>query len=157
MARTASASGVAQPRGLKLIQGRGNGKDSGGRPVEPEVPFTREAPGKPEHLDDDGSWLWDEVVRHMSTIGLLKPLDAASLEAACETFSRWREAVRMRKSDGLLATNSQGRSAAPWIGIEERASREFRAWCAEYGLTPAAEKNLASDKDSPDREENPFA
>lgn len=156
MARTASQSPAATPRGLRLVQGRSPGKDSGGRPVEPEVPFTREPPAKPDHLDDDGSWLWDEVIEHMTGVGLLKPLDAASLEAVCETFSRWREAVRMRKEQGLLHTNSQGRTAAPWVGIEERAGREFRAWCAEYGMTPAAEKHLASDNES-SGDENPFA
>ena len=153
-AKTANAGGThRKPRALKLLEG-----NPGKRPIEPEVPFTREDPVKPADLSDDASWLWDQVVEQMRTVGLLKPLDAASLEVVCETFARWREAVRFRRERQLLSKNSQGVVVAPWIGVEERASREFRAWCAEYGLTPAAEKNLTGDDDGAggDRE-NPFA
>lgn len=106
-------------------------------------------------MSPDAAWLWDQVIEQMAGPGLLKPMDAPSLEVVCETFARWREAVRFRKEKALLGKNSQGIVAAPWIGIEERASREFRAWCAEYGLTPAAEKNLASG-DGDDGRDNPF-
>lgn len=153
------------------MKGRSEGKDSAGRPVEEPPPFARKVPDKPDRLSADASWLWDQVIKHMETVGVLKPLDAAGLEVACETFARWREAVRMRQAvprpvedwtpdpdskvpadqqkrpltpGGLLADNSQGRVTAPWIGIEERASRDFRTWCAEFGFTPAAEKNLVS-------------
>ena len=144
------------PRGLKLVQGRAPGKDSGGRPVPAEVPFVRGPLPKPEALSPDASWLWDMVIEQMTTIGLLKPLDAASLEALCECFSRMREAVRMRQLSGLSGHNSQGVVTGWWIGIEERAAKEFRGWCAEYGLTPAAEKNLRTGEDNAGITENPF-
>lgn len=132
---------------LQLLSGTGRkeGQDAAGRPIAEPLPFTRELPAKPEVLSEDASWLWDQVIEQMRTVGVLKPLDAASLEVACETFSRWREAVRMRQEHALLATNSQGKVTAPWIGIEERASRDFRTWCAEFGFTPAGEKNLLSE------------
>lgn len=144
----------AHPK-LKLLTGRSEGTDSGGRKVEPEIPFDRGRPEKPAELSPDADWLWDQVIAQLDTVGLLKPLDAPALEVACETFARWREAVRMRRGDGLLAENSQGRVSAPWIGIEERASKEFRSWCAEFGFTPAAEKNLPGG-DGNDHDENPF-
>src|SRR5690606_12634497 len=130
--------------------------DSGGREIEPEVKFVREAPTKPAHLSADAEWLWDRVVEQMTTVGVLKPLDGAALEAACETFARWREAVRFRHDHGLLGKNSQGTVAAPWIGIEERASKEFRAWCAEFGITPAAERHLRAESGGADADGNPF-
>lgn len=130
---------------LKLLNGRSEGKDSAGRPVEEPPPFAREQPKKPEHLSEDASWLWDQVCEQMKTVGVLKPLDASGLEVACETFARWREAVRFRQESGLLAKNSQGVVASPWVGIEERAGRDFRAWCSEFGFTPAAEKNLIAE------------
>lgn len=150
------------PAALRLINGRGVRKDgletdSGGRPIDPGPAFVRADPAKPSNLSEDASWLWDQVVEHMRTVGLLKPLDAPALEVACETFARWREAVRFRKDRALLAKNSQGLVTAPWIGIEERASKDFRAWCAEFGFTPAAERNLASREAVPgDGESNPF-
>lgn len=135
------------PPNLRVLNGRGTRKDgletdSGGRPLLPGPNFERAAPSKPAELSIDADWLWDRVVDQMTTVGLLKPIDAAALEAMCETFARWREAVRFRREHALLGKNSQGTVAAPWIGIEERASKEFRAWCAEFGITPAAERHL---------------
>lgn len=152
------------PAQLRILDGRGvrkDGKptDSAGRIVPEPPPFTREAPERPDDLSPDASWLWDQVVEQMTTIGLLKPLDGAALEVACETFARWREAVRFRKEHALLAKNSQGTVAAPWIGIEERASKEFRSWAAEFGFTPAAEQALSGEVSggaSTGSDSNPF-
>lgn len=141
----------AKPRALKILEG-----NPGRRPIEPEVAFKREPPVKPEGLSEDASWLWDEIVFHMESVGLLKPIDGASLRMLCETYARWREAVRMRQADGILAMTSQGKTRAPWIAIEENASRDFRAWCNEYGITPAAEAKLKGGSDS-GGEDNPFA
>ena len=153
MAQTANAGGThAAPRALRIING-----NPGKRAIEEEVNFDRGAPLKPADLSPDAEWLWDLIISQMHGIGLLKPLDAASLEAVCETFARWREAVRYRRERGFLGKNSQGVVAAPWVGVEERASREFRAWCAEYGLTPAAERNLNPDEKANPESSNPFA
>lgn len=151
MATTAARGRPAKPRALKLVEG-----NPGKRPIEAEVPFTRGLPVKPDELSEDAAWLWDRVIEQMQSTGLLKPIDAASLEALCETFARYREAVRFRRERALLSSNSQGVVAAPWIGIEERASKEFRAWCSEYGLTPAAERNLAGRDGDPGDQDNPF-
>lgn len=160
MAGAANAGRKAAPPNLRILAGQGTRKDgratdSGGRPIEPTPDFNRAAPAKPADLSADAEWLWDRIVEQMAGRGLLKPLDASSLEVLCETFARWREAVRWRKDHALLAKNSQGTVAAPWIGIEERAGREFRAWCAEYGITPAAEKNLKAESEGAE-DDNPF-
>lgn len=156
MAGAANAGRKAAHPHLKLMTGRAPGKDSGGRDIPDAVAFARELPSKPTVLSADAEWLWDQVLEQMKTVGVLKPLDAASLEIACETFARWREAVRWRKDHALLAKNSQGTVAAPWIGIEERASKDFRAWAAEFGFTPASEKNLVNGDGKDGGEDNPF-
>lgn len=160
MAGAANAGRKAAPRNLRIVQGGtakdGRPVDSGGRPIEDPLPFNREAPAKPEHLSADAGWLWDKVVDQMTTVGILKPLDGPALEVACETFARWRQAVRQRVEHGNLGKNSQGVVTAPWVGIEERASKDFRAWCAEFGITPAAEKNLRAEAAGNDPGNNPF-
>lgn len=145
MARNAAAGRKAAPPALRVLKGNGEDRDIAGRKVDAPPPFARELPLKPDQLSPDAEWFWDQVIEQMKTVGVLKPLDAAGLEVASETFARWREAVRFRQEHALLAKNSQGTVAAPWIGIEERAGRDFRAWCAEFGFTPAAEKNLIAD------------
>lgn len=152
MARAAAHGGTqATPRGLKIVQG-----NPGHRPIEPEVPFTRGLPIKPDDLSEDAAWMWDLVISQMQGIGLLKPIDAPALEVICETFARWREAVRFRKERGQLGKNSQGVVVAPWVKAEGEAAREFRAWCAEFGFTPAAESNVAGAEGSGGGGDNPF-
>jgi P27 family predicted phage terminase small subunit len=161
MATTAARGRPAKPRGLKLLEGGenklGEPIDSKGRKIKPDVGFTRGLPEKPADLSEDAEYLWDKIIEQLESVGVLKPLDAASLEMACETYSRWRYAVKQRRMYGALGKNSQGVVTAPWVGIEERASKEFRSWCAEFGLTPASEKNLTSEEGStaPDAY-NPF-
>lgn len=165
MARPAANSRREIPAQLKLIEGRGNGRDSGGRVVKTPPSFTRIIPQKPEDLSPHAGYMWDKIVDELPRVGLLKELDEFALRVGCETYARWREAVDMRlqsareapENRGLLARNSQGLTSAPWIGIEERASREFRAWVAEFGLSPAAEMKLAKDGDANDDLDNPFA
>lgn len=146
------------PATLRILQGgtdaRGNPVDTGGRPIEQGPTFKRIPPEKPDDLSPDAAWMWDLVVAELQRVDVLKPLDAASLRVACETYARWKEAVRFRLERGMLAQNSQGIVTAPWIGIEERASKDFRAWCSEYGLTPAAEGKMPGA--SSDDNENPF-
>jgi P27 family predicted phage terminase small subunit len=156
-APTAAKGRKAVPRNLKLLQGIAPGKDSGGREVPPEIPFKRGPLPKPAKMSPDAEWLWDLVCEQMATVGLLKPLDGPALEHVCETFSRFREAVRWRQDHGLASKNSQGVGVAWWIRIESEASRDFRAWCAEFGLTPASEKNLGHGDDAGGGNVNPFA
>jgi P27 family predicted phage terminase small subunit len=161
MATTAARGRPAKPRGLKILEGgqnkMGEPIDSKGRAIKPGVNFGRGLPTKPEGLTEDAEYLWDLIIEQLETVGVLKPLDAASMEMLCETFSRWRYAVKQRRMYGALGKNSQGVVTAPWVGIEERASKEFRGWCAEFGLTPASEKNLTAEDGStaPDAY-NPF-
>lgn len=135
--------------------GRSNTRDAGGRLVKQPPPFRRVTPDKPEDLGPDGSALWDGVVAELPRIERLKDLDSHGLEVACRTLDRWREAVAMRRDNGLTAATSQGVTVAPWVKVEEQAASAFRAWCAEFGLTPAAETKLATSKPD-DADQAPF-
>lgn len=152
----AATGRTPRPRHLKLLEGRAPGKDSAGRDVPEPPKFSRGAPTKPSNLSPDADWLWDEIVTHWNDLDLLKPLDAASLEVACETFARWREAVRWRREHGHLVPGREGAKVAPYIGVEERASKDFRAWCAEYGLSPAAEGKITGGNGGGGEDTNPF-
>lgn len=144
-----AAAGRKRTSHLKLVQnGRTPGTDSGGRPI-PETPkFTRRAPDKPSDLSPVASAMWDAIVVDLESAQLLKPLDAFALQVGCETFARWHTAKTQRLAAGVLAKTSQGVGVSPLVRVESEASREFRAWCAEFGLTPAAEAKLAANVES---------
>lgn len=147
---------VPTPAKLKLLEGRGHGRDSGGRLVQEPPAFKRLPPAKPDDLSEDAAQLWDQFVAELSRLSLVKPLDGAALEILCETYARWKRAKRER-IDLITKGAHGGRVADPLVGIEERASKDFRAWCAEFGLTPAAEAKLSTpDADGGD-DANPFA
>lgn len=146
----ANAGRKGKPAHLKILDGRGNGRDSGGRNVPEPPPFTRAVPDKPADLSPIAAEMWDAIVAELPKADLLKPLDGYALQVGCETFARWHEAKRLRLSQpngGLLAKTSQGMGVSPLVRVESEASREFRAWCAEFGLTPAAEVKLSTSAD----------
>ena len=73
----------------------------------------------------------------------------------CETWARWKTAQAIIENDGLTVTTSQGVGRHPAVAIAEAASRDYRSWAAEFGLTPAAESKLATKGPSGD-DDNPF-
>lgn len=150
------------PAHLRLLDGtgRGPGRDSGGRKVPEPVNFKREAPPKPDDLSAPAARMWDAIVAVLPDANLLKPLDGFALQVGCETWARWYDAKSARlaqaiagggPSAGLLSKTSQGVGVSPFVRIESEASRDFRSWCSEFGLTPAAEARIASTAEaSPD-------
>jgi P27 family predicted phage terminase small subunit len=158
----ANAGRKPKPHGLRLLEGRGDGRDSGGREIKPPPGFQRLPPPKPEGMSEVAAELWDRIVPELQRLQVTKPIDGPALEMMCETYARWHAARqlrldRVRDDDpdaGLLAMNSQGKNTAPWVGVEERAAKEFRAWCSEFGLTPAAESKIGGGGD--DGDDNPF-
>lgn len=144
---------------LKLVEGRRPGVDSGGRKIATPPPFRRIPPERPEHLSPLAAELWERIVAELPRLGLLKELDGPSLEMACEAYSLWRYAKAKREKLGIISKTSQGFTVAPWLKVEQDASREFRNWCGEYGLTPSAEMRVAGQTVGPGEpnENNPFA
>lgn len=146
-----------KPAGLKLLEGRGNGKDSGGREVKPTPGFTRLPPEPPEFLAGRAREMWDQVVSELQRLQLLKPIDQASLTALCLTWERLCAAQAIVKSEGLVLETERGPVKNPAILIVEAASKELRAWSSEFGLTPSSEGRLGGLVPSgDDDDDNPF-
>lgn len=151
------ASTSPRPAALKLIEGRSPGRDSGGRPVKEPPPFKRLPPEPPEWLPVEAAAEWRRVVPELARLELVKEIDRASLTAYCLTWDRLVTAQRQIADDGLLHTNSQGRTRHPAVAIVEAASKELRAWAAEFGLTPSSEQRVGGKDGGGNGEENPFA
>jgi P27 family predicted phage terminase small subunit len=147
-----------RPDKLKLLTGRGDGKDSGGRPVKKAPAFVRLAPEPPDWLSAEAAAEWQRVVPELQRLELIKPLDRAALTAYCETWSRYVNALMEIKVHGLFATGSQGQPIKnPAVMIAESCGKELRAWCAEFGFTPSAENNMNLQAGADGDEDDPFA
>ena len=145
-----------KPAALKVVEGRGHGRDSGGRPIVEPPSFKRLPPAKPAGMSEVAAAHWDRVVEDLARLDLLKPGDGGALEMLCESYARWHAARAFRLEEGVLGRNSQGTVRNPAVAVEEAAAREYRSWCHEFGLTPSAEAALAT-TEAPDANENPFA
>jgi P27 family predicted phage terminase small subunit len=142
----------AAPAGLKLLNGRSEGRDSGGRLVSPPPLFVREAPEPPEWLSVEARAEWDRVAPGLERLDLLKPEDRAVFTAYCETWSRFVQATRAVQADGLQVVNHSTRkdgSTSEWVtknpavGIAETAAAHLKSLGGEFGLTPASERHLS--------------
>jgi P27 family predicted phage terminase small subunit len=144
------------PAALRLVGGRGAGKDSGGRTVAVPPPFKRIPPTAPEWLSDEAAAEWSRVVPELTRSKILKAEDRASLAAYCETWATFVEATRIIAVEGLTFEAKQGTLPHPAVGIARNAGRELRTWAGQFGLTPAAENSLGT-KDDSETEYDPFA
>lgn len=146
-----------QPATLKLLTGRGNGKDSGGREVKAPPNFVRLAPKPPTWLSREAKAEWARVVPGLTRLDLLKQEDRAILTAYCETWSTFVEATRAVRSEGLTIEAKQGRLPNPSVGIARNAGRELRAFANLFGLSPASEMALGKAAGDGEGDANPFA
>jgi P27 family predicted phage terminase small subunit len=147
---------TAQPAALRLIKGRGSGKDSAGREVKPGPGFKRLPPEAPEWLSDEARAEWDRVLPGLSRLSLLKPEDRAGLAAYCEAWASFREATETVQREGLTIMAKQGMLPHPAVGMARAAGREVRAWAAHFGLTPSTEQALARGSENDPDPDNPF-
>lgn len=151
----ASAGRKSAPLKLKLLKGRGEGRDSGGRKLVEAPRFLRLPPTKPADLSDLASDHWDLIVDELQRLEILKPIDAGSLVMLCEIWARWKTAQSIIEKEGLTIETSQGVGRHPAVAIAEVAERSYRSAAAEFGLSPASESKLASKGPSGD-DDNPF-
>ncbi len=133
---------AAKPAALKLLNGRGPGKDSAGRPVNLGPRFVRDAPGAPAWLGREAKAEWRRVVPELSRLKLLSRVTRASLAAYCETWEVFVWASKTLHAEGYVYEAKQGLIPQPAVNIQRQASAELRRWGMEYGLTPASEQKV---------------
>jgi P27 family predicted phage terminase small subunit len=97
------------------------------------------------------------VVPELARLKLLKPVDSAALTAYCLAWQRLVDAQAIIAREGLLGHNSQGQVRHPAVAVLEAASKDLRAWAAEFGLTPSAETRVTRPEAGDGDEANPFA
>ena len=147
------------PAKLKILHGRGDGKDSSGYEVPFTPAFERVAPAPaPDWLDDEGRDEWARVVSDLEPLGLLKNSDRAVLAAHCEAWSRFVAAVKCYRVEGVVRINPDsgrlGKHAA--VAVAENAAVQLAKLGGLLGLSPVAERGLGSFH-PPDDPDDPFA
>lgn len=112
----------------------------------------------PSHLSPYARECWDRHAPELEALGLLTVLDAGSFELACESYALARyalEELRPRKADGTPDGRSHRRQVVevdkghggmlrkhPAFSVFNMAQNAYKAWCAEFGLTPSSRVSL---------------
>lgn len=108
----------------------------------------------PAELSEDAREHWALLIEELTRLELVKEIDAGALATGCEAWSRFIRATRLinKLTDEQLYADGRRH---PALMTAEAASREYRGWCSEFGLTPSAEGRLSPRKEA-DGDENPF-
>lgn len=156
-----------QPAKLLLLNGVGDGKDSAGRPVKLPPPFKRAAPNPPTWLSREAKAEWRRVAPALQRLDLVKPEDRATLAGYCQVWARLVDAYKDINKNGLTvrneSTRKDGTSSVWWtknpaVAVAEQAESRLLQYAGQFGLTPAAERNVSKRDDGRGEfEENPFA
>ncbi len=159
------------PAGLKLISGRGGGKDAAGREVQ-VLAADRGAPIMPDIIagDDYAREEWQRITPGLEKLNLVKPEDHAILTAYCITYSQYLSAVAKVENEKpvvYVTTRAADGSTTrkpivnPWYKIMAERQTTLLKFAREFGLTPAAESlvvGLSQPPESPAANNaNPFA
>lgn len=91
------------------------------------------APTPPEWIRGFAREYWLGLCTQLEPVGVLSLVDAAALEALCQTYGQWREA-QAELEKGLVI----GGKVNPAAAIADRLIKQLRPLLAEFGLTPAA-------------------
>ena len=132
-----------KPTNLRVLEG-----NPGKRPLpENEPKPTPKAPEPPDWLTGEGEKMWNRLAPKLEKVGLLTEIDGEAFAAAC---SAWKDYVECRR-----VINEQGRTykyknqggfenetERPEVKISNKALEQFRSFCREFGLTPAARTKI---------------
>lgn len=152
----ATAGAKPKPSHLKVLNGRGAGKDSAGRKIKTPPRFVRKAPGPPTWMNREAKAEWRRVVPELERLQLVKQAMRGGLTAYCVTWSRFVQAQRALDEHGLVYEAKQGLIPRPEVAIVKGCTAELRQWCSEFGLTPTSEGRLSVPDELPEDGDDGF-
>lgn len=133
-----------KPAGLRKLEG-----DTGHRPAPKAEPQpTGRRPACPQYFHPYARREWRRVVPELERLGLLTQIDGAALEAYCVAYSNMVRAAEEIKADLSVVTPTKFSRPSPYVAIFNQAAALVRAFCTEFGLTPAARVRLSGPGDS---------
>lgn len=128
-----------KPTKLKLLEG-----NPGKRPLPQNEPKPKPiAPKCPSWLDKEAKKEWKRLAPELEKLGLLTTVDGTAMAAYCQAYSRWREAEEFITKHGtVMKTPSGYMQQLPHVSISSTALKHMRAFCTEFGLTPASRTRI---------------
>ena len=153
---------VPKPAAVRLLNGRSEGRDSGGRRVPPPRKTVGEPPQPPDYLDAIELAEWERIVDDLEPLGLLRQASHSTMEICCQATSLRLRAYATYRKEGLMAVNpDSGRQGVhPAMRVFLDASKLYLAAARELGVTSSSERPMTVGDDDADiynPRRNPFA
>ena len=136
MGRPRTPSAILELRGAYKINPQRK------RPAEPQ--FEQADIACPDYLGERARTEWDRVYAVLQGAGVMTPAYLAALAGYCHYYAQWVEAVSNTKGLLVKLTADGEPVKSPYIDIALHASREYRAWAIELGLTAVSKTRVAS-------------
>lgn len=120
--------------------------------------FNRGAPEPPDWLTDEARAEWDRIVPGLEALDLVKPEDYSMLVGHCETWANFVLALRQVRAEGMVLVNPESGRAHkhPAMAVVEAMGPQLRAFANQFGLSPAAERNVSKAPDATEGSGDPF-
>jgi P27 family predicted phage terminase small subunit len=132
------------PTPLKVLKGRSNGTDQAGYQIPEPPAFDHGVPVAPDWLEPEAREVWDRVAPSLDRLDLLKPDDRENFAAYCMAWSRFVAASKTHIREGMFLKHKNGVPFTnPAVREAEQAAAQLLRLAQQFGLTPAAEINLA--------------
>lgn len=132
-----------KPTNLKLIDG-----NPGKRPLNKDEAKPKPIkPTCPVWLNDDAKKMWKCLSKELEKLGLLTNIDGQAFSAACQSYGIWVECEKKLKECGrvmiISRENGDYEQQRPEVSIGNTALKNFKVFCAEFGLTPSSRSSIS--------------
>lgn len=129
----------ALPTAIKLLRGNpGRRSISGAIAVEARIDKST-----PQRLRICGPRLWKEITEQLEDLGIVAKCDRGAIALLVESRERWERCLRKVLELGDVIETKDGKLYRnPWAIAAEKASAQYRAMCAEFGLTPSTRASV---------------
>lgn len=143
----------SKPTALKLLEG-----NPGKREVnenEPKYEALSKVEKPPAYLGSYGKKEWKRILPLLNKNKLATDADFIALAAYCQSVDTWVNAEKLKRTEGLTATTSNGTVVQhPAVGIANSAMDKILKFGREFGLTPTSRSGLSVEKY--ESEDNPL-
>lgn len=136
------------PTNLKLIRG-----NPGKRPLSmDEFRPHAQIPSCPRHLKGEARKEWRRITEELARYSMISNVDRGALAMVCTLWGRYVAAEEMIEETAKTAPDSFGLFVkspnnfpiqSPWLTVSNRSIEQYKSFCAEFGLTPAARVRAA--------------
>jgi P27 family predicted phage terminase small subunit len=128
-----------KPTKLKVLQGTARKKDLKRKEPKPK----QKAPRCPAWLPDEAKARWKQLAPQLEHMGLLTTVDGMTFSLLLMHWALAVDAAKTLKKEGLTSEDERGLPRKhPMAQILRDNSQMFKAYSAEFGLSPSSRANL---------------